>query len=338
MSIGLFLENWQSMKQLILSFLLCSVAAAAPGSPQWQIIKTKYPTPDVVVAGFNVLDFGALGDGKTDCTEAFQQAMDNMRKAGGGTVFVPEGRYVIKGTLQIPTSVTLRGEWAAPTLKNPAVKGTVLMAYAGRGDTNGTPFISVSQCAGIKDLSIWYPEQTAEDIVAYPYCLVQAGGDNATFEDLTLVNPYLGIRIGPGGNELHYVHNVYGTPYERQGFASQYDHRHWSPWENIHFSRPWITGCQSGLLTMRQPPMDPLAAWIAGQRHGDSTWSAAIRKYVSYVFIDGVPLRLFDDQRRGSQRPVLRHGHSQLPDRHVEVRGDQSLWQLRVCQLHLRGN
>ena len=103
------------MKQLKLSLLLCllcSVASAAPDSPQWKIIKTKYPTADTVVAGFNVLDFGALGDGKSDCTGAFQQAMDAMSNAGGGTVFVPEGRYVIKGTLEIPTSVTLRGEWA----------------------------------------------------------------------------------------------------------------------------------------------------------------------------------------------------------------------------------
>ncbi len=269
------------MKQLILSLLLCSAASAATDSPQWQIIKTKYPTPDVVIAGFNVLDFGALGDGKTDCTEAFQQAMDNMRKAGGGTVFVPEGRYVIKGTLQIPMSVTLRGEWAAPTLKNPAVKGTVLMAYAGRGDTNGTPFISVSQCAGIKDLSIWYPEQTAQDIVAYPYCLIQTGGDNATFEDLTLVNPYQGIRIGPGGNELHFVHNVYGTPLSvgvRYNMTTDIGRL-----ENIHFSPDYW--CQSGLPDA-PAANGPLAAWLLANGTAfymeRSDW-----EYVSYVFIDG---------------------------------------------------
>ena len=39
------------MKPLILSLLLCSVASAAPDSPQWKIIKTKYPTTDTVVAG-----------------------------------------------------------------------------------------------------------------------------------------------------------------------------------------------------------------------------------------------------------------------------------------------
>src|SRR5580765_4603381 len=134
------------MNQLILSLLFCGVVSAAPESPQWKIIKAKYPTPDTVVAGYNVLDFGALGDGKTDCTAALQQAMDSMRRAGGGTVFVPEGRYVLKGTLQITKSVTLRGEWAAPTPESPGSKGTVLMVAAGGGESDGQGVSGVNQC------------------------------------------------------------------------------------------------------------------------------------------------------------------------------------------------
>ena len=326
-----FFENEPFMKHLILSLLLCSVASAAPIAPQWKIIKTKYPTADTVVAGYNVLDFGAVGDGKTDCTQAFQQAMDKMRNAGGGTVFVPEGRYVIKGTLQIPTSVTLRGEWAAPTSRSPAVKGSILMAYAGRGDANGTPFISVNQCAGIKDLSIWYPEQTGQDIVAYPYCLIQTGGDNATFENLTLVNPYLGIRIGPRGNELHFVHNVYGTPLS---VGLRYDMTtDIGRLENIHFSPDYW--CQSGLPNSPDAA-GPLAAWLLTNGTGihmeRSDW-----EYVAYVFIDGYHygFLMTSGVREGSQCPVLRHDHSQLPDRR-RGRGDQSLWH-GVCQMHLRG-
>ncbi|MGA2258077.1 MAG: glycosyl hydrolase family 28-related protein, partial [Thermoguttaceae bacterium] len=269
------------MNHVVLSLLLCGAVSAAPEAPQWKIFKPKYPTPDIVVVGYNVLNFGALGDGKTDCTQAFQQAMDRMARAGGGTVFVPEGRYVIKGNLQVPTSVTLRGEWAAPTPDSPAVQGTVLMAYAGRDDANGAPFIRVSQCAGVKDLSIWYPEQTAEKIVAYPYCLVQAGGDNATFEDLTLVNPYLGIRIGPGGNELHYVHNVYGTPLS---VGVRYDMTtDIGRLQNIHFSPDYW--CQSG-LPKAPAAKGPLAAWLLANGtaiHMErSDW-----EYVAYVFIDG---------------------------------------------------
>jgi len=40
-------------------------------------------------AGANVRDFGAVGDGKTDDTEAFQRAVDSSR----GDVFVPRGVY-----------------------------------------------------------------------------------------------------------------------------------------------------------------------------------------------------------------------------------------------------
>ncbi len=192
--------------------MVSGLLQAAPQEPEWKIVKTKYPTSDIVVAGFNVLDFGAKGNGKSDCTKAFQQALNRMKEAGGGTVFVPEGRYAFAGNLKIPVSVTLRGEWRAPTRANPAVKGTILMPYGGRGDPDGDPFISVDFCAGIKDLNIWYPKQTAANPAPYPFCLTQKGGNNATFENLTLVNPYQGIRIGPGANELHLVRNVYGTP------------------------------------------------------------------------------------------------------------------------------
>lgn len=42
---------------------------------------------------WNVMDFGAVADGETDNTEAFQKAMDAAWEAGGGIVWVPTGRY-----------------------------------------------------------------------------------------------------------------------------------------------------------------------------------------------------------------------------------------------------
>ena len=40
----------------------------------------------VYATDFNVKDFGAVGDGKTDCTEAFQKALDAAAPSFG-TVF-----------------------------------------------------------------------------------------------------------------------------------------------------------------------------------------------------------------------------------------------------------
>src|SRR6185369_12882563 len=47
----------------------------------------------------NVRDFGATGDGTTDDAPAFQKALDALATAGGGTLFVPAGKYAIASTV-----------------------------------------------------------------------------------------------------------------------------------------------------------------------------------------------------------------------------------------------
>jgi hypothetical protein len=79
-------------------------------------------------AWFDVRAHGALGDGVTDDSRAFQAALDAARAAGGGVVFVPAGTYVVappaaKGggprleALTIGSNVWLRGEGPASVLK-----------------------------------------------------------------------------------------------------------------------------------------------------------------------------------------------------------------------------
>lgn len=46
---------------------------------------------------FSVADFGAEGDGLADDAAAIQAAFDFARDAGGGVVYFPPGRYMIKG-------------------------------------------------------------------------------------------------------------------------------------------------------------------------------------------------------------------------------------------------
>ncbi|MCX7014643.1 MAG: glycosyl hydrolase family 28-related protein [Candidatus Sumerlaeota bacterium] len=58
-------------------------STAKTPEPKWRVVDTKYPTDDVVVAGFSAQDFGAKGDGVSDDTAAFQNALDAMAAAGG---------------------------------------------------------------------------------------------------------------------------------------------------------------------------------------------------------------------------------------------------------------
>ena len=45
---------------------------------------------------FNILDYGASNDGSAPSTEAFRAAIQAAKAAGGGTVFVPAGKYVTR--------------------------------------------------------------------------------------------------------------------------------------------------------------------------------------------------------------------------------------------------
>jgi len=55
---------------------------------------------------FHVIRFGAVGDGKTDCTDAFRRAIAACSKAGGGRVVVPSGKF-LTGAIHLRSNVNL---------------------------------------------------------------------------------------------------------------------------------------------------------------------------------------------------------------------------------------
>lgn len=58
------------------------------------------------VANFDVREFGAVGDGKTVCTNAFAEAIKVCSEAGGGTVYVPAGDY-LTGAIIFKSNINL---------------------------------------------------------------------------------------------------------------------------------------------------------------------------------------------------------------------------------------
>ncbi len=174
------------------------------------ILQQKYPTHDICVVSVTVTD--APADGKTDAAPAIQAALDACAAIGGGTVYLPEGRYALHGYLEIPTAVTLRGEWINPEEEPNRGRGTILCCYAGKNDPEGQPQITMRACSGLKNITLFYPEQSVEAPVPYSPTVRQQGVDSITLENVTLVNPWRGIQCGPDGNELHTLKNVYITP------------------------------------------------------------------------------------------------------------------------------
>lgn len=187
----------------------------------WRIPKMTLPSPSTPVIGYDVKELGAKGDGVADDTHAFHLALNKMAAAGGGTVWVPAGRYVIRGTLAIPLNVVLQGEWEKPMLGKPLV-GTILMAYAGKGKVDGNPFITLDSNCAVRNLAVWYPEQSSDapEPIPYPWTFFEFEGKNfkpcATVENVTLVNSYRGVCFGSSqhNNGNWYLRQIYGTPLE----------------------------------------------------------------------------------------------------------------------------
>ncbi|BBH23671.1 hypothetical protein Back11_50160 [Paenibacillus baekrokdamisoli] len=220
------------------------------------VVPARYDTTDIPIASYVVSQFGSKGDGRTDDTAAFQAAMDKASSDGGGVVYVPSGVYAFHGTLNIPTGVTLRGEWNNPEDSDQDEDGTLFLAYSGRGDEEGIPFITMQPSSGLRGAKIWYPEQTGNTFVPYPWTIKQASGMHITVQNVTLVNPYLGIRIGPEWNELHYINQVYGTPL-KQGIAIDFT-TDIGRLEDIHFSpRYWLNSGLEGT-----PDKQKLDQWL----------------------------------------------------------------------------
>jgi uncharacterized protein YjdB len=209
----------QALRAIRLGCIFLLIASAA-SAQDWKLINTEYPTIDNVVAAYSVADFGVTGDGVTDVTQQFQTLLNQLGALGGGTLFVPEGKYVIKGNLLMPKGITLRGEWKRPEKGLPVV-GTIIMAYAGKGNEEATPFITMEPSSAVMDMTFWYPEQSSANILPYPPTIEMGkpnyfGNENCNAKNITLINAYSGIVFSrKNGGTCPTINGVYGTPLSR---------------------------------------------------------------------------------------------------------------------------
>ncbi|MGB8455216.1 MAG: glycosyl hydrolase family 28-related protein [Anaerocolumna sp.] len=177
-----------------------------------EIIKELYPSEEILIATVNVKDYEPDTTGREDSVPAIQQAIDDCVSCGGGTVYLPEGRYALKSSLTIRRGVTLRGEWINPDIECNQGRGTVLCCYWGKHDSEGTAQVTMEACTGFVNMTLYYPEQKVGNPIPYSPAVRQNGVDSITLKNVTLVNPWQGVNCGPDANELHYLNNVYMTP------------------------------------------------------------------------------------------------------------------------------
>jgi len=114
----------RKLNRAVVSLLLCGWCGWMSGQ-----------TPPVASKSvFNILDYGARRDGSASSTEAFRRAIAAAQKAGGGTIYVPAGKYTT-GPIQMVSNLTLYFD-AGSIVRFPA---TILPLTPGRQQGIETP-------------------------------------------------------------------------------------------------------------------------------------------------------------------------------------------------------
>lgn len=222
---------------LIISILGITAAQSNDKLKNAQII--PYPESVDVVS---VLDFGAKADGKTDDTGAFQKALDSFGSKGG-TVYAPNGSYLIAGSLNIPVAVTLKGSIeSVPShngirnkgLPSPGDNGTTFLITGNKGNESGSPAITINTNGTLRGVVMYWPLQDPEKVPdVYPWGVAMKG-KNPALLDVEMLNPY--NAIDASHNERALIRNISGQPLRRGIYVDaiydigRIENVHWNPW------------------------------------------------------------------------------------------------------------
>jgi hypothetical protein len=157
-------------------------------------------------------DFGAIGDGKTDCTEAFRLALGK----GHVKVVIPEGVFVVK-EIKLPSFTYLVGAGKRKTvikLHDSAPKGRRLITNKNHRTGNRNVYVqgvtldwNVERLGNVEKTSTWGNHSS---------CLLYANVKYGWVKDVEAVNP--GLHCFDISSPLY---NYYGDGYRARG-GSEY--------------------------------------------------------------------------------------------------------------------
>jgi hypothetical protein len=144
-----------------------------------------------------------------DVSAELQHLLDETAAAGGGTVYLPAGRYLIDNPIKVPSGVELRGTWDVQ--HHTQGGGTALFTNYTGGETGekGPSLIQLDANSGIRgfkiaQLNIATEEFSADDPRKTPF-LIQGQGANVYIVNITVSVGDKGIDLASYNTSGHYV-------------------------------------------------------------------------------------------------------------------------------------
>lgn len=238
------------------------------------LMTTRYPTTDPVVADIVITDppYAADPTGAADSTAAIRQALADCEENGGGTVFLPAGRYRLTSSLTVPSFVTLRGDWQDPDTGNEY--GTILLADVESSDAALPALITVGGSAGVYGLTVYYPHQSIDHVLPYPFTFYIAGDMLHSIVNCTVLNGYRGVgaNVVEGVHEMMSLDTLKGT--FLHNIAEAYNQSDVGTWKNITASNTYWANASAAF---NPPALEKLNAYTSqnatGLILGDLEWT-----------------------------------------------------------------
>lgn len=151
-----------------------------------------------------------------DISSEFQSALDALKASGGGTLYLPAGRYLVDKPIKIPSGVELRGSWDVQ--HHTQNGGTAIFTNYDGGDAgeNAPSLIQLETNAGIRgitlaQLNIISGEYSAESPRKTPF-LIQGQGPKVYVINVTIAIGDKGIDLASYDTSGHYVDYLGGVP------------------------------------------------------------------------------------------------------------------------------
>lgn len=145
----------------------------------------------------------------TDVSMELQDVLHAVKAAGGGTVYLPAGRYLVEHPVVIPSGVELRGTWDVQ--HHTQSGGTALFTnYAGgAAGEEGPSLVQLEADAGIRgfkivQLNIATDEYSVTNPRKTPF-LIQGQGRNVYVVNITVSAGDKGVDLASHDTSGHYV-------------------------------------------------------------------------------------------------------------------------------------
>jgi hypothetical protein len=158
----------------------------------------------------NVKDqpYGAAGDLSRDDTSAIQAAITAAHMAGGGSVYLPPGKYWVSSTLIMYPNVSISGDGIYVSIMAPSTPGMVVISLAldGVGQVEFANFSidcgihNVAGVTGIQTVQVWYVQIRN---MAFIGCRYNFTFDRGRFFTIENINSQGTSSLKVGGVKIH---------------------------------------------------------------------------------------------------------------------------------------